>query len=589
MAVESIITENLDIWTSAIKTKSTSGRGSSNKLELYGIKKLRELILSLAVRGKLVPQDPDDEPAAKLLERIKAEQEQLVIDKKIKKQKPLPPISYEEKSFEIPSGWQWCRLGEVGNTNIGLTYKPSNVDTTGTPVLRSSNIQNRKIDLKDLVRVQGIQISDSSMVEEGDLLICARNGSKALVGKTAKITQLDEPMAFGAFMAIYRSQINSYVEVYLNSPIYRSRLEGTSTTTINQITQNNLKLTECPVPPPEEQKRIVSKVDKLMALCDQLESQTEASIEAHQTLVKSLLETLTNAKDTDELNESWQRISAHFDVLFTTEESIDQLKQTILQLAVMGKLVKQDPNDEPPAKLFERIECDRNSRIKQKEIQKPKKLVVHERLQLASPKNWEKLLLNDLVFVTKLAGFEYTKHFDLKDEGDVPVVRAQNVRPFQASMENLKYIDRVTSESLPRSALDREALLVTFIGAGIGDVCVFKEPERWHLAPNVAKIEPFADLNLDYLCLYLNSPVGRKELFKSMKSTAQPSLSMTTIREIWVPIPPIEEQSRIVKKVKNTFTLCDKLIDKIIKNRNSKIEFTDSVVIGISSSFKEKA
>ncbi|MGL5409070.1 MAG: restriction endonuclease subunit S, partial [Shewanella sp.] len=114
MAVENLITDHIDIWTSAVKTKSTSGRGNSNKLELYGVKKLRELILDLAVRGKLVPQDPNDEPASVLLERIAAEKAQLVKDKKIKKPKALPPIN-DNKPFQIPNNWGWSQLGFLTN------------------------------------------------------------------------------------------------------------------------------------------------------------------------------------------------------------------------------------------------------------------------------------------------------------------------------------------------------------------------------------------------------------------------------------------------------------------------------------------
>ncbi|MDF5696817.1 restriction endonuclease subunit S, partial [Vibrio parahaemolyticus] len=113
MAVENLITEHIDIWTSAVKTRSTSGRGSSKKLELYGIKKLRELILELAVRGKLVPQDSSDEPASVLLERIAQEKDQLVKEKKIKKPKPLPKILTDEVNFSLPPSWQWTHFSNI--------------------------------------------------------------------------------------------------------------------------------------------------------------------------------------------------------------------------------------------------------------------------------------------------------------------------------------------------------------------------------------------------------------------------------------------------------------------------------------------
>lgn len=134
MAVENLITEHIKIWTSAVKTKSTSGRGSSKKLELYGIKKLRELILELAVRGKLMPQDPNDEPATVLLERIAQEKAQLLKEKKIKSAKVLPKLGNNEIPFDIPESWNWIRLGEIGYTQTGGTPKKANSEYFGSDV-----------------------------------------------------------------------------------------------------------------------------------------------------------------------------------------------------------------------------------------------------------------------------------------------------------------------------------------------------------------------------------------------------------------------------------------------------------------------
>ena len=184
-----LITEHINIWTAAQTQKTNGGRGrvkNSNGQSLHGIKKLCELILELAVRGKLVPQDPSDEPASDLLKKIAKEKARLIKEGKIKKQKPLPEITEDEKPFELPEGWEWVRLGDIGETNIGLTYSPKDISDIGTPVLRANNVQNGKLDLTDLVRVNKA-IKNKVIVQEGDLLICARSGSKTLVGKTAQI------------------------------------------------------------------------------------------------------------------------------------------------------------------------------------------------------------------------------------------------------------------------------------------------------------------------------------------------------------------------------------------------------------------
>ena len=246
---------------------------------------LKKSILQEAVQGKLVPQNPDDEPASVLLERIRAEKQELIKAGKIKKDKhesvivTRDKIPYEiidgkerciadEVPFEIPDNWCWCRLGEIGETNIGLTYRPSDkTDSSGVLVLRSSNIQNGQIDYNDNVYVS-CDIPERALIHKGDILICARNGSRALVGKCALVDK--DGMAFGAFMAKFSSPYNQYIKVFLDSPLFRQQLEGVKTETINQITQDVLKKQLIPFPPLAEQKRIVAKIEELMQYCDKL-------------------------------------------------------------------------------------------------------------------------------------------------------------------------------------------------------------------------------------------------------------------------------------------------------------------------------
>ena len=249
---------------------------------------LEQTLLQLAVRGLLVPQDPTDEPASALLQKIRAEKDRLIAAGQIKRDKLLPPITDGEKPFELPVGWEWVRLGDIGYTNIGLTYSPNNVSDTGTPVLRSNNVQLGKLDLSDLKRVN-MNVKDSVLVAEGDLLICARNGSKALVGKTALISGLSEPMAFGAFMAIFRSEVNGYVLHFINSPLFRRMISAVNTTTINQLTQENLRGAVFPLPPLAEQSRIVTCVTALRRLCADLRQGLAVSQTTQAQLAQALM------------------------------------------------------------------------------------------------------------------------------------------------------------------------------------------------------------------------------------------------------------------------------------------------------------
>ncbi|WP_428065976.1 restriction endonuclease subunit S [Candidatus Proelusimicrobium volucris] len=251
------------------------------KLNAIFPEQIKKSILQYAIQGKLVPQDPNDEPALALLETIKAEKQKLIKAGKIKKDKVESYIykrdnrHYEkiddkevditdEIPFEIPDNWAWTRLGHIGFSRIGLTYKPQDICEEGTPVLRSGNIQNGEIILNNMVHVN-CEVSHNLLVKNGDILICVRNGSKSLVGKNAIINSINvgEKMSFGAFMAIFRSKLNEYIKIYLDSALFKTMLKSTKTETINQITQSNLNRALIPIPPYTEQKRIVEKIEQL--------------------------------------------------------------------------------------------------------------------------------------------------------------------------------------------------------------------------------------------------------------------------------------------------------------------------------------
>lgn len=260
-------------------------QNSNNNLQAL-ISATKFKILDLAIRGKLVPQDPNDEPSSVLLERIRAEKEELIKQGKIKRDKKESVIfkgddnSYyrltaDNKSniidipFDISDNWVWCNLSMIGSTNIGLTYKPTDIVTNGTMVLRSSNIINGKIDLTDLVRVNST-IRENQYIQENDILICARNGSKALVGKCAIYENANEKASFGAFMAVYRSRFFRYVYYFLNSEFFRNTFSNDDSKQINQLTQDMIKNTTIPLPPFTEQKRIVDAIETAFLQLDEI-------------------------------------------------------------------------------------------------------------------------------------------------------------------------------------------------------------------------------------------------------------------------------------------------------------------------------
>ena len=253
-----------------------------NKLNEELSNTIRKSILQEAIQGKLVPQIAEEGTAQELLEQIKTEKQKLVKEGKLKKSALASSVIFrgddnkyyeqigkkcwditEQIPFEIPSNWEWCRVRNVSNSYIGLTYKPTDIDEKGTIVLRSCNIRNGKLALDDIVRVSS-SISEKMLIEENDIIICARNGSKRLVGKSALIRNLPEPMTFGAFMAICKTPIYEYMFAYLQSDLFFGQLRDVSnTTTINQLTQNKFNDFLIPIPPVSEQERIAFKISQL--------------------------------------------------------------------------------------------------------------------------------------------------------------------------------------------------------------------------------------------------------------------------------------------------------------------------------------
>ncbi|APE05734.1 hypothetical protein BM528_08085 [Alteromonas sp. RW2A1] len=543
MSVEKLITDNIDVWTSAIKTKSASGRGSSNKLELYGIKKLRELILELAVRGKLVPQDPSDEPASKLLERIAAEREQLIKSKKIKKQKPLPPISDDDKPFDVPNGWDHCRLGNVIHVSSGKNLTSSKmVKDGGIPVFGGNGITG---------------YHDEANIVEKTLVIGRVGyycGSIHITPKKAWVTD----NAFITYFSKHNIDMD-FLALLLKATDLK---ENENATAQPVISGSKVYPIVVALPPTHEQKRIVAKVDELMVLCDQLESQTETNIEAHQTLVKTLLETLTNAKDADELNESWQRISEHFDVLFTTEASIDQIKQTILQLAVMGKLVKQDPNDEPASKLLERIAAEKEKLIREGKLKKQKKAIAHDAVIKEGnlPHGWVAVDFGDVSFN--------------RDSERVPlsVSQRQNRRG-----EYDYYGASGVIDSIDDFLFDKPLLLIGEDGANLvnrSTPIAFMARGKYWVNNHAHVIDGITEQLLQYLALYINSI----SLLPYITGMAQPKMNQAKMNGILVFLPPEGEQCRILAKVDDLMAVCDKLKDRLRDAQTTQLHLTDAIV-----------
>lgn len=467
---------------------------------------LKNSILQLAVQGKLVEQRAEEGTARELFEQIKLEKDQLIKDKKIKKSKPLPEITEDEIPFEIPESWEWVRLGELISIESGKGLTSKDMKEGEIPVFGGNGItgyHNEALVNKETVVIGRVGF------------YC---GSVHLTPKEAWVTD-------NAFITTFPDKsIDTKYLIY----ILRHMNLGKSHNATAQPVVSGKKIYPLlfPLPPLEEQHRIVAKIEEILPYIDQYDK------------AYTKLETFNKKFPED-------------------------MKKSILQMAMQGKLVEQLPEEGTADELYEQIVAEKAQLIKDGKIKKEKPLpeIAEDEIPFEIHSSWKWVYINEIAFVTKLAGFEYTKYManSIMPYGEVPIVRAKNIKPNSFRENKSEFITMEISEKLSRCALDEKCVLMTFIGAGIGEVAVFDNIRRNHLAPNVAKIVPYVDINY-FLMYYLMSAVGQAQVFQYMKQTAQPSLSMEVIRKVLVPLPPLEEQQRIVAKIEELLPYCDQLI-----------------------------
>ena len=584
---EQLITEHLDIWTTAIEQKSSSGRGSSKKFSLHGIKKLRELILELAVRGKLVPQDPTDEPASVLLERIAAKKAQLIKDKKIKKPKALPEISEDEKPFELPQGWEWCRLQDSIDVRDGTHDSPKDANGDETyPLVTSKDFKDGSINFESARKISAedhFEISKRSHVEVDDILFSMIGGN---IGNQVIVKDIREfSIKNVALFKYYDKKITApyYFKIYTENlaSVLQESAKGGAQPFISLGALRKLVLA---LPPIEEQYRIVAKVDELMGLCDALEAQTESSITAHQTLVEVLLASLLKAPEqgatpeqtAEHFQQNWQRLSDHFDTLFTTTASIDTLKQTILQLAVMGKLVPQNPNDEPAAKLLERIAAEKAQLIKDKKIKKQKPLpeITDEEKPFELPQGWEWGRLGDL---SSDIHYGYTAAAKHNSDG-VRLLRITDIQDDKVDWSTVPACE-ITIQKAQNYLLENDDILIARTGGTIGKSYLVENIDLEAVfASYLIRVRRVNYMYSPFIKVYLGSHLYWRQLYDNASGTGQPNVNATALKGLVIPIPTLDEQHRIAAKVDELMALCDQLKTRLTDAQNTKLHLTDAIV-----------
>ncbi len=540
-----------------------------------GIKKLRELILELAVRGKLVPQDPSDEPASELLRRIAEEKARLVAEGKIKKQKPLTERDDEAPEIELPAGWAWARLSNVVNVLNGRAYKKEELLDAGTPVLRVGNLFT-----SNHWYHSNLTLEEDKYCNPGDLLFAwsASFGPFIWQGERSiyhyHIWKLD-------FYA--QGQLSKhYLYNFLLEQTQEIKAAGHGVSMVH-MTKEKMEKLVVPVPPLAEQHRIVAKVDELMALCDRLEAQQADAENAHAQLVQALLGSLTQAADAGDFAASWQRLAEHFHTLFTTESSIDALKQSLLQLAVMGKLVPQDPTDEPASELMVRLRQERSEWLLSKQDSAPECKTMLRKLSSLSeasppfplPDSWQAVHLIDC---SRMLVDCHNKTAPYASEG-IPIIRTSNIRNREFRFDDLKYVNDETYEYWSRRCPPEPGDIMFTREAPMGEAAIIPDGAKFCLGQRTMLVRPMHDyIDNRYLLITLTEPHLLERASTDAIGSTVKHLRVGDVEQLNIPLPPIAEQHRIVAKVDQLMVLCDQLRTRLTQARQLNEQLASALV-----------
>lgn len=539
-----------------------------------GVARLRELILTLAVQGKLVAQDASDEPASELLKKIRAEKDRLIAEGKIKKDKPLPAITEEEKPFELPVGWEVCRLGD-----IFLSIKSGGTPSKNNPSYWDGEIPWASVkdlkfgepikDTQDKITAEGLE-AGSQLAAAGSILICTRMGlgkiGEALVD--VAINQDLKAVQLG-------SEINK--NYFIN--FFKTLSLTGSGMTVAGIKQDELLSLLLPLPPEKEQSRIVARVEELMRLCDALEEKGRLEHTQHQQLLQAMLDSLTQTTDAAELARHWQRLAQHFDLLFDRPEAVDALEQTILQLAVRGLLVPQDPSDEPASELLKKIRAEKDRLIAEGKIKKDKPLpaISDEEKPFELPVGWEWVRLGELL--ERLSN-GYTGA-QSKNPTKYPLTRIETISHSVVDFNKVGFCQDIIESDVEKFKLFKGDILLSHINSDIhlGKTAIYESDELLIHGVNLLLLRPSKLIDSNYLNIFINQQrFSGYFLSIAQHAIGQASINQAKLRVVVTALPPLAEQSRIVARVTELRALCQQLREKLTQARTTQTQLAQAWV-----------
>ena len=542
-----------------------------------GVARLRELILTLAVQGKLVPQDPADEPASVLLQKTRAEKDRLIAEGKIRRDKPLAEIAEGEKPFEVPEGWEWTSLATIGVINPRNDAPDetlaSFVQMSSIPVEFSAAHVSEPRPWKDIK-------SGFTQFAEGDVGVakitpCFENGKSTVFqnlsnGIGAGTTELHIVRPLGGIE-------RRYVLLFLKTPAFLKDGEAVMTGSAGQkrLPRSYFEGKPFPLPPLAEQSRIVTRVEELMRLCDALEAKGRLEAAQHAQLVSTLLGALTASATPDELADHWQRVAQHFDLLLDRPAAIDALEQTLLQLAVRGLLVPQDPTDEPASALLQKIRTEKDRLIATGHIKRDKPLppVSDEEKPFELPVGWEWARLGEV------ADNRLGKMLDkAKNTGKrYPYLRNTNVQWRHIELDDIKEISLEAGELEEFRLLPGDLLICE--GGYPGRCAIWNEPDlEMYFQKALHRVRPRGGVAVELIAISLESDSKSGNLEQHFTGATIKHFVGQALDRYVIPLPPLPEQSRIVARVTTLRRLCGDLRQRLAERQSVQARLAEALV-----------
>ncbi|MGI6302682.1 MAG: restriction endonuclease subunit S [Verrucomicrobiota bacterium] len=538
-----------------------------------GIAKLRELILTLAMQGKLVEQDPNDPPASELLKEIEVEKQRLVKASKIKKPKPLPPIKPEEVPYELPLGWEWVRLGEIGIINPRNDAEDS--ATAGfvpMPLIPEGYSDKHQFEERPWSEIKkGYTHFADGDVGMAKITPCFENA------KSCVFSGLPNGIGAGTTeLHIFRNSFNSvaprFLLYYLKNPNYISRAVPKMTGSAGQKRVPTPYFTEqlFPLPPLSEQHRIVARIDQLMARCDALEKlrkeREEKRLAVHAAAIKQLLD----APD----GSAWNFIQQHFGEVYTVKENVAELRKAILQLAVMGRLVPQDPNDPPASELLKEIEAEKQRLVKEKKIKTPKPLpeVSDEEVTHEIPTSWAWVRFGDIA--QHNSGKTLDKGRNTGEPRDY--ITTSNLYWGRFELDNVRQM-LIRDHELEKCTARKNDLLICE-GGEAGRAAVWHFDSEVCFQNHVHRARFHRDIDPYFAYRFFEKLNATGEINQHRKGVGISNMSSKALASIVFPLPPLPEQHRIVTRIDQLMALCDRLDQQIDAATGKQSELLNAVM-----------